>query len=422
MPRTVTVTMETPLMRTVLHPGDALSPRQRLLYVVILGALTALGPMTIDLYLPAFPRLQADLGASAAMIQLTLTGTTIGFALGQIVIGPLSDRVGRRLPLTLATCVHVLACVGAAIAPDVWTLGALRLLQGIGAAGGGVVALAMVRDLFGGFRLVVMLSRLSLVSGLAPILAPVIGSQLLLIMDWRGIFGVLAAFGVVVIVAVLTWVRETLPPSRRNERGRVKVMNSYRTLLGDRVFIGVAVIGGMTFSGLFAYLSSSPFLFQGTYGFSPQQFGLLFAANCLGIEGGVQLSARLTRWWDPQWTLAFSTILMVTSASLIVMCDRLGLGLWGTIAPLWLFIFACGLTFPCVQVLGLNAHGHVAGTAASLLGAANFGFAGMISPMVGVFGVASPTPMAVTMGAVSLVGVLSLWLVVRPKTVPSLSR
>ncbi|WP_327019621.1 MFS transporter [Arthrobacter sp. Soil762] len=132
---------------------------------------------------------------------------------------------------------------------------------------------------------------------------------------------------------MLLWAGETLPASRRNEQVRVNIMKRYRSILGDRVFIGVALIGGMTFSGLFAYLSSSPFLFQETYGFSPQQFGLLFAANCVGIEGGVQLSARLARRWDPQWTLVFSTILMATSALLIVIGDHFALGLWGTIAP-----------------------------------------------------------------------------------------
>ena len=184
------------------NPGDALSRRRKLLYILLLGALTALGPFTIDLYLPAFPALEASLGVSEAQVQLTLAGTTIGFALGQLMVGPFSDKFGRRLPLILATAVHIAASVGAALSTDIATLGLFRVLMGVGAAGGGVVAMAMVRDLFSGYAMVKMFSRMALVNGLAPILAPVIGSQLLLVMPWPGIFVFLACYGALVIVAV----------------------------------------------------------------------------------------------------------------------------------------------------------------------------------------------------------------------------
>ena len=176
----------------VLHPGDAMSARRRFVFVLLLGALTALGPFTIDLYLPAFPLLQRDFDTTAAAIQLTLTGTMIGFAIGQLLVGPLSDKIGRRVPLLAVTALHVVASVAAALAPDLVLLGVARVVMGMGAAAGSVVAMAIVRDLFGGRRLVVMLSRLALVSGVAPVVAPLIGSQLLLVMPWRGIFVVLA--------------------------------------------------------------------------------------------------------------------------------------------------------------------------------------------------------------------------------------
>lgn len=210
-------TRSTPVV--VSHPGDALTRRQRLVYVLVLGALTALGPFTIDLYLPAFPALQDELGISASAVQLTLTGTMIGFGLGQLIVGPWSDKVGRRLPLILSTLLHIAASVGAAFAPDIAWLMVFRLLQGFGAAAGGVVAMAMVRDLFGGKPLVRMLSRLALVNGLAPVLAPVIGSQLLAFMDWRGVFWVLGAYGLVVVVAVALLIVETLPASKRHVAG-----------------------------------------------------------------------------------------------------------------------------------------------------------------------------------------------------------
>ncbi|MWV49199.1 Bcr/CflA family efflux MFS transporter [Rathayibacter sp. VKM Ac-2803] len=402
------------------HPGDALSNRQRLIYVIVLGALTALGPFTIDLYLPAFPALQSELNVSEAAVQLTLTGTTLGFALGQLVVGPWSDVVGRRLPILLATSLHVLACIGAAFAPEIVSLGVFRFLMGAGAAAGGVVAMAMVRDLFGGRPLVKMLSRLALVSGLAPVLAPVIGSQLLLVMDWRGIFVFLAAYGVLVMVAVALLIVETRPKEARRDSDGRSLVQRYRAVLSDRTFIGVAVIGGMTFAGLFTYLSSSAFLFQGLYGFDAQQYGLLFAVNSLGVVAGVQASSYLSRRVGPQWILAITTISLFVTAGLIALFDVLDLGIWGTLVPLWLFIASCGFSFPCVQVLGLVNHGREAGTAASLLGAVNFGTAGLLSPISGIFGADSAVPMALVMMSTAAVSILALWLIVRPRTVPAL--
>jgi len=410
------------LRSTAKHPGDVLSRGQRLVYVLILGALTALGPFTIDLYLPAFPTLQAELGVSAAAIQLTLTGTMIGFGFGQLIVGPWSDKIGRRTPLMLATGFHILACVGAALSNDIVWLAVFRLLQGFGAAAGAVVAMAMVRDLFGGKPLVRMLSRLALISGLAPVLAPVIGSQLLLVMNWRGIFWVLAAYGTVVIVAVAFWIVETLPAGERHTSGHNTLAERYRSVLSDRTFVGVAVVGAMTFTGLFSYLSASSFLFQEVYGFTAQQYGILFAVNSLGIVTGVQLSSRLIHRFDigPQWILAVSTLVLAITAGAMVVLSLAGAGLWGTLVPLWFFIAACGFTLPSVQVIALSAHGHEAGTAASLLGAANFGIAGLISPIVGLLGVGTAVPMAAVMGSTALIAIASLWFVVRPHSVPAL--
>lgn len=408
----------------VLHPGDSIPHRRRVLYIVLLGALTALGPFTIDLYLPAFPVLEEDFQTTATLIQLTLTGTMIGFALGQLIVGPLSDKVGRRVPLLSVTALHVVASVAAALAPTLELLSVARVLQGAGAAAGGVVAAAIVRDLFGGRRLVVMLSRLALVSGVAPVLAPLVGSALLAVMPWRGIFVVLAVYGAVMLLSAIIFLPETLPKARRNERGATTVWQRYRSVFSDRVFIGVLIIGGMTFSGMFSYLSSSSFLFQQTYGFDAQQYGILFAVNSLGVVVGVQTASRLAARFGPQWVMAWSTAVLVLAASAIVVTDQLGFGLWGTIVPLWVFIAACGFTFPCVQVLALDRHGKAAGTAQSIIGATNFGVAGLVSPLVGWIardaGITATTMASVMVGC-AVVGVLSLWIIVRPRTVERLA-
>jgi DHA1 family bicyclomycin/chloramphenicol resistance-like MFS transporter len=388
---------------TVVHPGDSLTGRQRLAYILILGALTALGPFTIDMYLPALPTLETDFNVSTAIIQLTLTATTIGFGLGQLLVGPWSDKIGRRVPLIAATGVHIFACLAAAIAPNVELLGIARALMGIGAAAGGVVAMAMVRDLFGGRPLVRMLSRLALVNGLAPVLAPVLGSWLLLVMPWRGIFVVLACYGVFVITCVSLWIAETLPKARRRDAGHSTVGQRYRS------------------TGLFSYLSASPFIFQGLYSFTPQEYGLLFAVNSIGIIIGVQSASRLTKYVGPQWILAVSTIVMLLASLTIVVLDQAHVGIWGVAIPLWFFIAACGFGFPCVQVLALNNHGHEAGTAASLLGALNFGSAGVFSPIVGLLGTGSAAPMGAMMAICATVSIGALWLIVRPRTVPALA-
>lgn len=407
-------------MSALAHPGDALTRAERLTYILVLGALTALGPFTIDLYLPALPTLETELDAPTALVQLTLTATMVGFALGQLFVGPLSDQVGRRRPLLLATGVHILACLGAALAPDLLWLGVARVFQGVGAAAGGVVAMAMVRDLFGGYPLVRMLSRLALVSGLAPVIAPVIGSQLLLAVDWRGLFVFLAALGFFVLVANAIFLRETLPPEARNVRGHSTVAQRYSALFRDRIYVGAVIIAGANFSALFAYLSSSSFLFQEVYALSAQEYGLLFGINSIAVIVGVQSSSRLQKHIGPQWIVAGATVLQVLAAGAIIVLDASGAGFFGIAIPLWFFILGCGFNFPAISALALVRHGHEAGTAASVLGAANFGVAGIVSPIVGLFAITNAIPMAGVMVVAICVAIVVLWTVVRPRTVPPL--
>jgi MFS transporter, DHA1 family, multidrug resistance protein len=237
---------------------------------------------------------------------------------------------------------------------------------------------------------------------------------------WRGVFLFLAAYGVLVALAAVFFVDETLTGDRRDGSGHDTMRARYRAIFRDRVFVGVALIGGMSFSGLFAYLSSSPFLFQELFGLDAQQYGLLFAVNSFGIVLGTQVSARLARRIGPQWILAGATAVTFTSSIAIVVLSSVGAGLFGILVPLWFFIAAVGFALPMVQVLALVNHAREAGTAASVLGALNFGLAGLISPLVGVFGV-SGVVMGSVMAGTSFIAVLSVWLVVRPKTVPALS-
>ena len=385
--------------------------------VVILGLLVALGPFTTDLYLPAFPAVQASFRTSDVAIQLTLSATVLGFALGQVLVGPLSDRFGRRTPLLIATSVHVLTCLGAAAAPNVDVLAVLRLLQGMGAAGGGVVAAAMVRDLFHGHRLVRMLANMGLVSGAAPIVAPLIGSQLLAVLDWRGLFVCLAVYGAAALTLASIGIGETRRSDARAGSAHSTARSRYAAVLHDRVFLGAAVVGGMQGAGLFAYLAVSPFLLQDRYGLNPQEYGFVFATNSVGVILGAQLSARVMRRIGPQWILVATISAQLLSAAALLSTALYPAPLVAVLVPLCVFMTACGFTFPCVQVLGLLHHGEEAGTAASLLGFGNFGLAAITPLIVGLLGASLASSIGIIAAVGGVVAATALLLLIRPRTV-----
>jgi DHA1 family bicyclomycin/chloramphenicol resistance-like MFS transporter len=317
--------------------------------------------------------------------------------------------------------VHVLACLGAAMAPNVEVLAVLRLLQGIGAAGGGVVAAAMVRDLFHGHRLVRMLANMALVSGAAPILAPLIGSQLLAVLDWRGLFVCLSVYGAAALSLAAVRIRETRPRAARTGGVHATVRARYAAVLGDRVFLGAMVVGAMNGAGLFSYLAVSPFLLQGAYGLSPQQYGLVFATNSVGVIGGAQLAARVMRRVGPQWILVGTISVQLLSAGALLTTLLHPVPLAAVLVPLGLFMTACGFTFPCVQVLGLMHHGEEAGTAASLLGLGNFGLAALTPVIVGLLGAAAASSIGVVAAVGGLIAASALLLLIRPRTVPPIA-
>lgn len=378
------------------------------IYVIVLGLLTTLGPFTIDLYIPAFPQIRNAFNASDGLVQLTLAATTIGFAIGQLVVGTWSDRIGRRLPLLVATSLHVLASVGCAIAPSIYVLCVLRVLQGIGAAASAVVVRAAVRDQFEGSTLAVMLSRVGFVTTVTPILAPVLGAELLQITGWRGIFVVLAGFGIILAILATFLVAETYPAERRLIQDQA-VRQKLLVLFKDRVFLGSTFVGAMVYAAVYAYVAASPLLIQSIYGFSPRQFSVTFLVNTLGLALGIRLNIYLVKKWTMQAALLFALSMMSISALSIAAISVITPSPVGSLAALWLFITSTGLAFPNASALSLYNHKQRAGTAASIYGAFCFTVAGLLSPVIGFVGIASAAPIGVVLTIVSLAGLIGAW-------------
>jgi DHA1 family bicyclomycin/chloramphenicol resistance-like MFS transporter len=401
-----------------LSPGERLPAGRRFRIVLVLGLLTALGPLTIDMYLPSLPTITADLHTTAAAVQLTLTGTLVGLGFGQLLVGPLADAVGRRVPLLAGVAVHVLASVLCVIAPNLATLGTLRVLQGLGAAAASVVAMAVVRDLFSGLAAARLFSRLMLVVGVAPILAPTIGGLVLAWTSWRGVFVVLTLIGVALMAATAVVLPETLPAGLRRNGGVRGTLRDYGRLLSDRVYVGLILVAGLAMAALFAYVSGSSFVFQDQYGLSEQQFAYVFAGGAVGLIGATQLNVRLLRRWAPQQILASALLVGLAAGVVLLVFAATGLGgLVGVLIPLWTVLATVGLAMPNAPALALNRHGEAAGTAAALLGAVQFGVGALAAPLVGVLGVGAVAMAVVVLGGMFAANVV-LWLVVRPRQLP----
>ncbi|WP_309080928.1 multidrug effflux MFS transporter [Zhihengliuella sp.] len=394
--------------------NDAPSPSARpryvpgIKYILMLGALAALPAVTTDMYLPSLPAVAEDLDASRAAVQFTLSALLLGGGVGQLVIGPFSDRFGRRLPLLIGISLHTVLSILCSIAPDIGTLIGLRVLQGFFNAAAAVVAIAVIRDRFVGSDAARLLSRLMLVIGVAPLFAPTIGQIIAGTWHWRAVFYALALIGVILVAIVWKWMPETLPATVRRSRPRAGVARTYWHLLRDGQFMALAVIPGLGLGVIMSYVVGSPFVFQEGYGLSEGQFALLFAFNGCALVASAQLNASLVRRTSPARILRVAVLaqLVVAVALFAVLATGFG-GLPGVIACLWLVLGTQGMIPANASVLALNNYGHMAGTAAAVIGALQSGIAGLISPVVGLLG-GDAVAMGTVMVAIVAVTVLVL--------------
>jgi MFS transporter, DHA1 family, multidrug resistance protein len=366
----------------------------------MLGALAALPAFTVDMYLPSLPEVAADLDSTASFAQLSVSVMLIGGAAGQLVIGPLSDRYGRRAPLLWGLALHVVTSLLCVIAPNMTVLIGLRLLQGFFNAACGVAAMAVVRDRFVGAEAARILSRLMLVIGVAPMLAPTFGSAVAAAAGWRWVFAVLAVAGAMLAAVVWRVMPETHAAERRTTGGLRTVFAGYLVLVKDRRFMALAVMPGLGQAVLMSYVVGSPFVFQTGYGLSHGQFSLLFALNGLGLVASAQVNAALVRKIAPirlvRAALAIQGVFAV--ALLVIAITGFG-GLIGLLVALWIVIAFQGLIPANASAIALSRHGERAGTAAAVIGAVQSGVAGAISPLVGFLGGGAVAMASVMLGA-----------------------
>ena len=404
----------------VVTSGDDLSKKLLLSYIFILALSMSLIPFTIDPYLPAFPEISDFYGVPNGTVQASMTGVTLGLAIGQLVLGPLSDAYGRRPLLLIAIAGYGLSAIAIFFVPNFEMFLVLRFSMGVFAAGGDVVARAIVRDLYKGQPMQQMLARIFLIQSLAPIVGPIIGSQLTEYVIWQGVFLAFGLFGLLLALLASRLLIETLPKDQRRASTPKGLAKGFRSVLQDRIYIGLMFYGAFQLAALFAYLNTVPFIYQDTFGLSPSDFGVWVAVNAAASYIGVQVGSRLAKVIRGQWLLAwYSGIGVIIGAGLMLSA---GTNIWwAEFFFFWqLFVFGAGIT--TIPTIALYNHGHEAGTAASLLGVFNFTLTSLVSLLYSVLRTDSTYDVGAMISILFFLSISALIFITRPWKVPDLRR
>ncbi|ACV77655.1 Bcr/CflA family efflux MFS transporter [Nakamurella multipartita] len=382
--------------------------RSRVWLIVALGSLSAFGPLCLDMYLPALPVLPGELNSTAAAAQLSLSACIIGLAVGQVITGPLSDRLGRRRPLLLGVALFALVSALCAVTTSMTLLIGLRLVQGAAGAAGIVIGRAVIADLFTGKAAASFFAAVASINGLAPILAPVIGGQILRVGTWRTVFWVLAGIGVVLLVLAFFVIRESLPPSRRSAGGLGATRRAFGTLVRDRGYVGCVLAGSLVTAAMFGYISASPFLLQDRFGLSAQWFSACFALNALGIVAATQVGRLLLRRVSSLWLLSLGVVQGLLGAMLLAVTVAAGWGLAMVLVSLFVMVSAVGFALPHASAIAMDRHRRIAGSASALLGLTQFALGAVTAPLVGLGDPASGVALAGTAVIATGLGALAL--------------
>jgi DHA1 family bicyclomycin/chloramphenicol resistance-like MFS transporter len=380
------------------------TPSPRL--IILLGSLTAFSPLAIDMYLPAFPQIERDLSAPTGKVPLSLSFFLAGLAIGQFVVGPISDRLGRRVPLMIGCTVFALAAGLCMMATSVWWLIAARFLMGLAGAAGLVISRAVVRDLFDETESAGIYSFIMMVTGVAPVVAPLLGGFILMVGSWRMVFLTLAAIGGVCGLAVHTTLRESLPLERRSQKSALTVLKRSFGILTDPRFIGYALAIGCSYGALFAYITASPTVFIEIYEMTPQRFSWLFASNAVGIFLAAQLNRRLLHYFGPHRILMAAAIIATIAGCLLALEAWTGLGgFYAFYATLFVCVATLGLIFPNATAAAMVPFGAEAGAASAVLGLLQYVVGAIVAAVVGLLYDGTARPMA---GAVAVCEIVVL--------------
>ncbi|WP_322923814.1 multidrug effflux MFS transporter [Paenibacillus campi] len=392
--------------------ASSLTRSRRLGIALILGSLSAFAPLSIDMYLPALPTLADHLHTNASLAQLSLTACLLGLAFGQLVVGPLSDVKGRRMPLLISLVLYAISSLLCALTDNIWVLILLRFIQGVTGAAGIVISRAIVRDLYSGNELTRFFSLLMLINGVAPIAAPVIGGLLLKVVPWQGVFVVLAAIGAIMLVSVWFGLPETLPADRKATGGLSTTLRTFARLIGDRSFIGFALSQAFVMAAMFAYIAGSPFVIQDIFGVSAQGFSLFFALNGFGIILFSQLAGRLSRRFGEYRLLKLSLGIAFSASLALLIIAMAGGGLFAIASMLFLIVACVGSGGAMSTSLAMQNQGNSAGSASALLGLLPLTLGALASPLVGLGSGTTAIPMSIVIFGAELLAVLLFLLLV----------
>ncbi|QEW32508.1 Bcr/CflA family efflux MFS transporter [Erwinia billingiae] len=390
--------------------------RNRIGYAITLGLLAALGPLCIDLYLPALPSLAKDLQTPTATAQLSLTAGLIGLGLGQLIFGPMSDKFGRIKPLLISLVLLLIASVGCALAQNINQLLLARLCEGLFGAGGAVLSRAIARDMYSGHELTRFFALLMLVNGLAPIAAPVMGGALMAVLDWRGLFMVIAAIAALLFVLAKVKLTETLIPERRSQGSIFSAWAALGSVIKHRPFMGFCLTQGFMMSGMFAYIGASPFVLQQLYGLSPQAFSFCFAANGVGLILASQISARLSPLFGEYRVVKGALTLAFVSSGSLLITGLTGAALPMVLVALFFSVASNGAVGVVAASLAMQSQGHRAGSASAVMGVTMFTLGGIAVPVTGIGGTSVLTMTATIFGCYMLAITLFILLTKKPKT------
>ena len=370
---------------------------------LVLGLLSAIGPFAIDMYLPALPSIGQSLNASMAAVQASLMAFFIALGLGQLIYGPVSDMVGRKLPIYFGLTLFGVSSIGCALAPDIRTLVILRFIQGLGACAGMVIPRAVVRDLHTGVDAARLMSMLMLVFSVCPILAPLAGSLMIEWSGWRSVFWTVTVLAMLGLVLLATSLPETRPPEQRVHSSVRSALAAYGVLLRDRYFLGLVFTGAFGMASFFIYLANSPFVLIDHYGLTPRQYSIAFAVNAASFIGVAQFTGRLARRFGLVAIVKMAVVGYAVTMALLLALNLMGMDRLDVLIFMMLIGFGfLGLVVPSATVLALDKHGSIAGTASALMGTLQFVTGAAMMAIVGPFVDGSARPMVMGIAVCSL--------------------